>query len=44
MIMIIMEDISRMLSEIEFNDDEVGNGTYRFIIFLLDIIVPILKT
>jgi hypothetical protein len=32
------------ISEIEFNDDEVGNGAYRSTISLLDIIVPILIT
>lgn len=32
------------VSGIEFNDDDVGNGAYRSIISLLDIIVPILTT
>ena len=31
-------------SEVEFDDEEVGNGAYRSIISLLDIIVPILTT
>ena len=32
------------INEIELNDDDVGNGAYRSIISLLDIIVPILTT
>lgn len=32
------------ISGIELNDDDVGNGAYRSIISLLDIIVPILTT
>ena len=32
------------ISDIEFNDDNVGDGAYRSIISLLDIIVPILTT
>jgi hypothetical protein len=31
-------------SEVEFDDEEVGNGAYRSIVSLLDIIVPILTT
>src|SRR5438045_2032519 len=32
------------INGIKFNDDDVGNGAYRSIISLLDIIVPILTT
>jgi hypothetical protein len=32
------------ISDVEFDDEEVGNGAYRSIISLLDIIVPILTT
>jgi hypothetical protein len=32
------------ISEVEFDEEEVGNGAYRSIISLLDIIVPMLTT
>ncbi|POG78942.1 hypothetical protein GLOIN_2v1766279, partial [Rhizophagus irregularis DAOM 181602=DAOM 197198] len=38
------DDSQQNISEVEFDDEEVGNGAYRSITSLLDIIVPILAT
>jgi len=38
------DESQQNISDVEFDDEEVGNGAYRSIISLLDIIVPILTT
>lgn len=38
------DDDEQAINDIEFNEEEIGNGVYRSITSLLDIIIPILTT